>query len=156
MGSLELKLEPWADEDELQPESNSEDHKSEMPPESKPNSSILSSLKSKLGYKPTEKPKLRVTRISQDPYFRILRDYLQPDSATSIKSAVQSLTALLPEVGSSKGEVYHFGEVCFELAQQIPYHHPSHLKFARLLEELGWSTKIGHAIRSTVAGIYSI
>lgn len=34
------------------------------------------------------------------------------------------------------------GTACFEVAEQIPYHHTSMQKLARLLEALGQSTKV--------------
>lgn len=72
----------------------------------------------------------------------ILRDYLQPDTALTLDSAVQSSLDILPDKPAHSTDVWVFGEVCIELAEQIPYHHESQLKLAGLLERLGASTKV--------------
>lgn len=75
--------------------------------------------------------------------FPILRDFLQLDAAVTLESTAKSILDLLPEKDPHSDNVGSFGEMCIELAEQIPYHHPSQLKLAALLEHLGKSTKLG-------------
>ena len=73
----------------------------------------------------------------------ILRDFLQPDTAVLLETTANKILDLLPDKSPNSNDVWVFGEICIELAEQIPYHHPSQLKLAGLLELLGKSTKIG-------------
>jgi hypothetical protein len=66
--------------------------------------------------------------------FLILQDYLQPSSRTSPDEAVEKTIALFPEGFSDLRSV---NDVCLELAEQIPYHHPSQLKLVQLLWLIG-------------------
>ena len=75
--------------------------------------------------------------------FPILLGCLQPDTAMTLKSTANSILDLLPEKDPNSTDVWSFGELCIELAEQIPYHHSSQLKLAGLLECLGKSTKLG-------------
>jgi hypothetical protein len=103
-------------------------------------SSMVSMIKSTL---------LRITgscTYSDSNVFIILRDFLQPNTALTLESVVESLIDLLPENASGSARVYSFGTVCLDLAEQIPYHHPSHQKMARLLECIGKSTKVNGEI----------
>ncbi|EFX01112.1 hypothetical protein CMQ_6054 [Grosmannia clavigera kw1407] len=54
---------------------------------------------------------------------------------------VTSILELIPTDASEYGEVCGFGQICVELAEQIPYYHPSQLKLVKLLQELGQSSK---------------
>ncbi|TGJ83060.1 hypothetical protein E0Z10_g5705 [Xylaria hypoxylon] len=56
---------------------------------------------------------------------------------------------MLPEDPSST-KTWEVGELCLELAEQIPYNHPSHVKLARLLEHIGPSVKLGQ--KSQISG----
>ena len=89
-----------------------------------------------------------------DPYedktFAILHDYLQPDTRLSLKSTANSILDLLPDNEPYSTTVYVFGGLCIELAEQIPYHHPSQLKLAELLRYIGMSTKLGKVTGSEV------
>jgi hypothetical protein len=82
------------------------------------------------------------TEFSRDKVFTILRNFLQPNSLTSLKSAAQSILDLLPQNAQLSSEVGFFGELCIDLAEQVPYNHPSQLKFARLLQYLSRSPKL--------------
>ncbi|KAJ5825489.1 hypothetical protein N7474_002627 [Penicillium riverlandense] len=66
--------------------------------------------------------------------FQIFNEYLQPDTKTSHDSAVESLLALVPKADNDQ-EVMTIINVVLELAEQIPYYHPSHIKLARIMEE---------------------
>ncbi|KAF7169899.1 hypothetical protein CNMCM6106_004769 [Aspergillus hiratsukae] len=77
----------------------------------------------------------------EDEVFQILNDYLQPDTKTHVDSAVKSILALLPENNPFSPKVWKVGEVVLQLAEQIPYHHPSQFKLARVMEELTTSPK---------------
>ena len=83
--------------------------------------------------------------------FHLLRRFLQVEKAVTMESTAHSILALLPENGSRSTDVWIFGEICIELAEQIPYHHPSQLKLVRLLEDLGMSTKLGLTVPSKVS-----
>ncbi|CAF9921354.1 hypothetical protein IMSHALPRED_005160 [Imshaugia aleurites] len=80
--------------------------------------------------------------------FHLLRRFLQAEKAVTMESTAQSILALLPENGSLSTDVWIFGEICIELAEQIPYHHPSQLKLVGLLEDLGMSRKLGLTVPS--------
>jgi hypothetical protein len=71
----------------------------------------------------------------------ILRDVLQPDSAMSLEDAANSLLAVIPVNAPQSGEVRVFGDYCLELAEQIPYNHPSVTKLPRLLRIMNVSSK---------------
>ena len=75
--------------------------------------------------------------------FAILQDCLQPDTRLSQESTANSILDLLPENEPYPGNVWDFGGLCIELAEQIPYYHPSQLKLAELLRYIGMSTKLG-------------
>lgn len=75
--------------------------------------------------------------------FKILRVFLQPNTVVTQQSAANSILDLLPDKAPESTEVWEFGELCIELAEQIPYHHPSQLKLVGLLHYLGMSTKFG-------------
>jgi hypothetical protein len=74
--------------------------------------------------------------------FAILRGFLQPDSKMSLGSASTSLLAFLPEEQPESIHIKLLGDVCIELAEQIPYSHPSQLKLARLLQRMARSSKV--------------
>lgn len=71
----------------------------------------------------------------------ILRDFLQSDSKMSLKKAAESLLVLIPANAPAHAEVFFFGEIVVELAEQIPYDHPPHLKFAQFLRFISRSPK---------------
>lgn len=82
------------------------------------------------------------TGYSDSKVFLILRDFLQPDTTKSLAFTVESILDLLPKNAPMSNEVCSAGEVCLELAEQIPYHHPSQIKLARVVEELSRSAKV--------------
>jgi len=69
-----------------------------------------------------------------DNTFHLLRGFPQPDTALILESTAQSILDLLAEKDPQSTEIWSFGEICIELAEQIPYHHPSQLKLVALLE----------------------
>jgi hypothetical protein len=81
------------------------------------------------------------TDYTQARIVSTLGDFLQPDSKTSFNEAAGSILALIPKNAPACAEVYNFGETCVELAEQIPYDHPSHQKFTRLLSYISRSPK---------------
>lgn len=113
-------------------------------------SSMLSTAKSKFGGGSSANKSSSASTYSEYSVFIILRDFLQPNTALSLESVIESLTDLLPENASGSAEVYSFGVICLDLAEQIPYHHPSHQKMARLLEYFGKSTKVNAKISQKV------
>lgn len=82
--------------------------------------------------------------------FQILQDFLQPSSRLTVEDAARSILALLPDKAPVSTEVWVFGETCLEIAEQVPYHHPSQIKFAALFRELGKSSKFGSLQSSEV------
>jgi hypothetical protein len=66
--------------------------------------------------------------------FLILRDFLQPDSTVTLHDAVNRVLEVFPDQ-------YHnlrpINGVCFELAEQVPYLHPSQHKLAAVLYSVG-------------------
>jgi hypothetical protein len=71
--------------------------------------------------------------LLSDQAFDILRDTLQPDSESPLETAVQKIVALLPEGKPYSREVGVFLETCYEMADQIPYSHPSMTKLTNLV-----------------------
>lgn len=108
MAVLKLKIEDYED-----PSSIAQKQKT-----------FLSSMKSKVRRQESAAYKtVGTTDYSDTKVFLILQDYLQPDTEMSLDSTVQSILALLPDNASLSNEVNNLGEVCLELAEQIPYHH---------------------------------
>ena len=88
--------------------------------------------------------------------FYFLRDFLQPDSVSTLESTAQSLLNLLPEKNlMESNERTIFNNVCIEFAEQIPCRHPSQHKFAALIEILSGSTRL-NVSNSTSGGGYRI
>lgn len=104
----------------------------------------ISTLKSKScdGYVNYELLRASTPPYSDDQVFVILREFLQPDTAIPLKSTAYCILALLPEEDPLSLVVASSGELCLELAEQIPYHHLSQVKFARLLEFISRSTNV--------------
>ena len=76
--------------------------------------------------------------------FHLLRDFLQPTTALTLKSTARSILDILPaDKDPYSNEVYAFSTTCIEFGEQIPYHHPSQLKLVALLEHISYSTKLG-------------
>ena len=89
--------------------------------------------------------KFKLETIDSDKNFDILSDYLQPDSSMTLQSAAQSIDSNLPGGNPQSDHIYLFSEICIEIAEQVPYHLPSQLNLAELLEYLGSSQKLGRA-----------
>ena len=79
-----------------------------------------------------------------DKHFYLLQSYLQPDTSLTLDATSQKILDSIPEEKPSMSqEVWLFGELCIELAEQIPYHHPSQIRLADLLEKLAEWSKFG-------------
>ena len=74
--------------------------------------------------------------------FGILRDYLQPNSETSLDAASTSILNILPEEDPKELSILSLSELCVEIAEKIPYSHPSQLKLVRLLQQVAQSPKV--------------
>lgn len=74
--------------------------------------------------------------------FPILRDFLQPDSERSLNATSTSILTLLADEDPNGKPMLLLGELFIELAEQIPYSHPSQLKMARLLQQMSLSDKV--------------
>jgi hypothetical protein len=136
MSKLQLKLKGWGTE-------NQPTESISVSTESKP---ISRSDGDEFGYRYVE-----TTEYSQEKVFQILNDYLRPDTKTSLDSVVHSILALLPEKEPLSTAVWSVGEVVLQLAEQIPYHHPSQIKLARLMEELTRSPKFATELSELVS-----
>lgn len=68
--------------------------------------------------------------------FFILQGFLQPHSTVALKDAIDRLIMF-----SLTGDMRFINSVCLELAEQIPYSHPSQAKLARLLWGVGRTEK---------------
>jgi hypothetical protein len=68
-----------------------------------------------------------------DQVFDIVRNTLQADSELPLETAVQEIGTLLPEGKPYSSEVGTFLETCYEVADQIPYFHPSMTKLTTLV-----------------------
>ncbi|KJR86524.1 uncharacterized protein SPSK_02563 [Sporothrix schenckii 1099-18] len=79
------------------------------------------------------------TGVTKRKIAAILCSYVQPDCALSEDVVANSILALIPEDATASRDVKSFVRICVDLAEQIPYHHPSQLKLARLLRVLGES-----------------
>lgn len=62
--------------------------------------------------------------------FLVLRDFLQPDSTISSVDAAERVINVFPY---KYADLRQLISVYFEIAEQIPYHHPSHLKLVTLM-----------------------
>lgn len=60
--------------------------------------------------------------------FLIVEGFLQPNSTVTLKDMIDILLDIFPD-----GDMRFINSICLELAEQIPYSHPSHAKLARLL-----------------------
>lgn len=79
--------------------------------------------------------------------FLVLRDFLQPDTSTTVSEAVN---AVMEAISNDPTNLPSLSAVCFELAEQIPYQHSSHLKLSRLLWLVGRSSKWTHKTKAEV------
>lgn len=118
----------------------------DVPPQSTKKGSIRSALtpQSKTGWTGR-------TDYTEAKMATILRDFLQPDSKVSLHEISREILALIPANAVNNAEVGSFGEICVELAEQIPYDHPSQLKLAQLLHSLSHSPKFIYTYPSAVS-----
>lgn len=70
--------------------------------------------------------------------FLVLRDFLQTDYTITLNDAVDRIINVSP---GGYPDLRLIDTICFELAEQIPYHPSPHLKLARLLWLLGKNEK---------------
>lgn len=74
--------------------------------------------------------------------YRIMYDFLQPDSVMCLEAAANSLLDLIPDHCGPSGVV----GIIILCANVIPWHHTSHLKLAYLSECLRWSPKMSPSL----------
>ena len=75
----------------------------------------------------------------------VLREFLQSGSTMTLELATSTIEACLPDNDPLSNEVYSLYFTCIQVAEQMPYEDPSHLKLAGLLENLASSPKLGKA-----------
>ncbi|TVY84807.1 hypothetical protein LSUE1_G000835 [Lachnellula suecica] len=80
--------------------------------------------------------------------FRVLREFLQPDSDITLSDAVSRVLEIFLD---GYMDLRPINTVCIELAEQIPYSHPSHMKLARLLHAIGKNRQ--RAVKSGIKDI---
>lgn len=73
--------------------------------------------------------------------FRILLDFLQPDSTMSLSMAYASLLQILPDPAEGTA-IRRLADECIDLARQIPYSHPAQMKLIRALQYMSASPKV--------------
>ena len=88
--------------------------------------------------------------VAMDRTYELLRDFLQPESAESSETTMHKIAALLPGKAPMSPEMLAVVHTFIELAEQIPYYHPSLLKLVDLLVRLGRSTKFIQITKSKV------
>ena len=103
------------------------------PTSTAPSSSVAGSLK--LTPENDDKTAMRI--------FHILQDYLQPESSALLQGTVHAVFDVLPKGKPGSNEVWNFGQACLDIAEQMPYWHPSQLKLVGLVAELSYSTALG-------------
>ena len=92
---------------------------------------------------------VEVTKIT----FNVLRDFLQPDSATTLESAARPLLDLSPSKKlHNSGELHAFNTIIIALAEKVPYYHPSQHKFAALMEHLDGTAKLNESSPNSCGG----
>ncbi|KAI9675627.1 MAG: hypothetical protein M1817_000994 [Caeruleum heppii] len=83
--------------------------------------------------------------------FPLLQNFLQPNSSLGLKTTARKILELLPDHEDQSMEVRNFGDLCIELAEQIPYHHSSQMKLVKLMEEMGKFSQLGSVYSSEVS-----
>ncbi|KAK1770168.1 hypothetical protein QBC33DRAFT_609500 [Phialemonium atrogriseum] len=84
-------------------------------------------------------------------FANLLRDYVQLGDKRSVEDIAKEILAILPANGQYSTEMSAFSQLCVEIAVQIPYHHPSQMKLAYLLQYLARSPKF--VSTSTLPGV---
>lgn len=103
---------------------------------------LFSSVKSKFSNQSTAYKTVGTTDYSDTKVFNLLKDFFQPDTQNTLQGTVEVILKLLPDDAPMSNEVAGVADVCLEMAEQIPYHHPSQIKLARVVEELSRSSKV--------------
>lgn len=102
---------------------------------------VLSSLKSK--FKSQSPPSDLTTPKGYDRYeysvFIVVEKFLQPHSNISIEEAADSVIEIFP---AGHSDLTPINSVCLDLAEQIPYTHPSLVKLSRLLWMVGRNKRL--------------
>ena len=88
--------------------------------------------------------------------FSILQNYLQPNKLTTLEATAASILKILPKQNPESTEVWMFGELCIELAEQIPYHHPLQLKLLGLGEYLKLNPQLCRIFEDTDAKVCTL
>ncbi|OBT70379.1 hypothetical protein VE03_00114 [Pseudogymnoascus sp. 23342-1-I1] len=99
-------------------------------------SAVLSSLKSKFK---SQSPQFDLTTVKgynrcECSVFAVVENFLQPGSKITLEEAADSVIEIFP-VGHL--DLTPINSVCLDLAEQIPYTHPSLFKLSRLLWMIG-------------------
>ena len=74
-------------------------------------------------------------------FFKHLRDFLQPDTDKALWDTIDSILEIIPEAPLSS-EVLIAGQISLEIAEQIPWDHPSQMRLAQVMQALATSPKI--------------
>lgn len=87
--------------------------------------------------------------------FGVLDDYLQPSSNMSLEAASTSILSMLPGNDLKELSILSLSELCIELAEQIPYSHPSQMKLVRLLQQVAQSPKVVTSVSTSFLSFHS-
>lgn len=102
-----------------------------------------------------ERLDLRLEEPGDDPLsdkiFEILCKTLQPDGELSLESAARQISSLLPEGQPYSDKVGRFLTTCYEVAEQIPYSHPSMIKLVSVIDACLNSSKFLDATGTEVS-----
>ena len=88
---------------------------------------------------------------SDDKIFYLIRDYLQPRTTLTLRSTSEAIVKPLEGQDVDAADSSMLGEICIDLAEQIPYYHPSQSKIVRLLESL-FESRHFREVRSSDVG----
>ncbi|KAJ5349540.1 hypothetical protein N7541_007267 [Penicillium brevicompactum] len=119
MSTLELTLEDWETND-----TSTQEYSQEAKPNAKWEYSCTTDF--------------RGTAV-----FRSLQDFLQPDTEQTLWETIETISTILPDAPLST-EAYVVGGIFLEIAEQIPWHHPSQMKLAQVVQALTTSSKLSY------------
>ena len=74
--------------------------------------------------------------------FNILKDFLQPDSKLTANHVADALLLMLPASKAGRDDENGMSAIIVDLSEQIPYHHPSQLKLAHVVQIMGTSSRL--------------
>lgn len=86
----------------------------------------------------------RTTDFRGTTVFKILREFVQPATEQTLWGTIHDIRAILPDAPLST-EACITGDIILEIADQIPWHHPSQLRLAQIAHLLTTSSKLSES-----------